>query len=284
MLKLMGFILTIASIVGGYYLGDGILNALWQPAFILIVLGGTTGAFFASTPTEVLSLTRDYLGRAFMGKRRSREDYEKLMTLLYDLFQIVRREGRAALEDHIEEPENSDVFRESGFLQSPRLVTYICDNLRVTILGQTSAPELETMLDSELVAFENEQTMSVNALKRASDSAPGFGIVASVLGVIIAMGSISGPVAVLGMAVAGSMVGTMLGMLLSYGILNPMHNLVLHYIKDEVMLFECVKAALVANCGGRYPLVAVDAGRRVLFSAVQPSFVELERQLVRGAV
>ncbi|AMO55791.1 hypothetical protein GZ77_08245 [Endozoicomonas montiporae] len=283
MLKLVGFLLTIVSVIGGYYLGDGSMSALWQPAFILIVVGGTAGSFFSSTPSDVLNITWKYLSQAIMGKRRNQEDYERLLQLLYDLFQTDRRKGRQALEEHIEEPENSNLFQESGFLSSKRLVTYICDNLRITILGQNSAPELEALLEAELAAFEAEQMQSVQALRRAVDSAPGFGIVASVLGVIIAMSSVSGPIDVLGMAVAGSMVGTMLGMLSGYGILTPMMNLVTHAIRDEIMLFESVKASLVANCGGRHSLVAVDAGRRVLYSGVQPSFVELERKLQRVA-
>lgn len=282
MLKLIGFLLTILSVIGGYYLGDGSLGALWQPAFILIVVGGTTGAFFSSTPGDVLELTWKYLSQAVMGRRRNQDDYEQLLQLMYDLFQIDKRKGRQALEEHIEEPENSQLFLESGLMtSSPRLVTYICDNLRITILGQNTAAELDTLLEAELAAFEAEQMQSVNALRRAVDSAPGFGIVASVLGVIIAMSSVAGPIDVLGMAVAGSMVGTMLGMLSSYGILTPMMNLVSYSIRDEIMLFECVKASLVANCAGRHSLVAVDAGRRVLFSGVQPSFVELERKLQR---
>ena len=281
MLKLMGFVLTLASVIGGYYYGEGALNALWQPAFILIVLGGSIGAFFSSTPQDVLSLTAHYLSRALFWRRRNRDDYERLLVLLHELFQITRKEGRRQLEDHIEEPHKSKVFQQSGLLNSTRLVTYICDNLRITMLGKTTPQELEAMLEAELVAFETEQMQSVLALKRAAEAAPGFGIVASVLGVIIAMSSIDGPVAVLGAAIAGSMVGTMLGMLLSYGILTPMVNLVTHAIKDEVMLFECVKASLVSNSGGGYPLVSVDSGRRMLYSGVQPSFVELERKLQR---
>ncbi|MCL6272068.1 flagellar motor stator protein MotA [Sansalvadorimonas sp. 2012CJ34-2] len=279
MLKMIGFAITLASVMGGFFLGNGVLATLWQPAYILIVVGGAIGAFFSSNPGEVLQLTKHYLGRALLGQRRGREDYEKLLVLLHDLFQVIRRKGRQALEEHIESPERSDLFKRSGFLESPRLVTYICDNLRMTNLGQISARELEALLESELDCYETEQNQSANSLKMAADATPGFGIVASVLGVIIAMSSMNGPISVLGMAVAGSMVGTMLGMLSCYGILTPMINLVSHSIKDEVMLFECVKAALVANCAGRHPIVSVDAGRRVLYSGVQPSFVELEQRL-----
>ena len=283
MVKIFGFFITLLSVMGGFYLGNGVLATLWQPAFILIVIGGASGAFFASTPKDVLQLTRYYIGKALMGQRRNKDDYERLLILLHDLFQVIRRKGRQALEEHIETPGNSDLFKRSGFLESPRLVTYICDNLRMTNLGQISAKELEALLDSELNAFESEQMQSVQALRRAADSAPGFGIVASVLGVIIAMSSMDGPIAVLGMAVAGSMVGTMLGMFSCYGILMPLINLISHSIKSEVMLFECVKASLVANCGGRHPIVSADAGRRVLYSGLQPSFVELERKLQRAA-
>ena len=282
MLKLMGFVLTLASVIGGYYFGNGALNALWQPAFILIVLGGSIGAFFSSTPQDVLSLTGHYLSRALFRRRRNRDDYERLLVLLHDLFQITRKEGRRQLEEHIEEPHRSKVFQQSGLLSSARLVTYLCDNLRITVLGKTTPQELEVMLEAELAAFETEQMQSVLALKRAAEAAPGFGIVASVLGVIIAMGSIDGHITVLGAAIAGSMVGTMLGMLLSYGVLTPMVNLVTHAIKDEVMLFECVKASLMANSSGGYPLVSVDSGRRMLYSGVQPSFVELERKLLQA--
>ena len=282
MFKVVGFAVTMLSVIGGFFMGNGVLSTLWQPAFILIVVGGAVGAFFSSTPLDVLQLTRKYLARALFGQRKTKDDYEKLLVLLHDLFQVIRRKGRQALEEHIETPQSSDLFRRSGFLENPRLLTYICDNLRMTNLGQISAKELETLLESELITFEAEQTQCVKALKCAADAAPGFGIVASVLGVIIAMSSMDGPIGVLGMAVAGSMVGTMLGMLSCYGVLAPMITLVEHEVNDEVMLFECVKAALVANCGGRHPIVAADAGRRVLYSGLQPSFVELERKLQRA--
>nr|WP_281645462.1 motility-associated protein [Parendozoicomonas sp. Alg238-R29] len=151
--------------IGGFYLGNGVLAALWQPACILIVIGGSLGSFFGPTPPDVLALTRSYLG-----KRRGREDYEQLLVLLHDLFQVIRRKGRQALEEHIETPANSDLCKRSGFLDSPRLVTYICDNLWMTNLRQISAKELEALLDSELDAFEVEQMQSVNALKRAADA------------------------------------------------------------------------------------------------------------------
>ncbi len=284
MLKIIGFVFSVASVIVGFFMGDGVLGTLWQPAYILIVAGGALGALVASTPGPVLKMTGAYLVKVIAKGTGSKEDYSRLLILLHDLFQVIRRNGRQALDEHIESPQDSPLFQKSGLLGNTRLITYICDNLRITNLGQISANELEVLLTTELETFETEQMQSVGALRNMSDATPGFGIVASVLGVIIAMSSIDGPISVLGMSVAGSMVGTMLGMFTCYGFLAPFISLITTDVNAQVMMFDSVKAALVANCSGRHPIVSVDSGRRVLFTDVRPSFVELEGMIQQGGI
>ncbi|MCL6270082.1 flagellar motor stator protein MotA [Sansalvadorimonas sp. 2012CJ34-2] len=283
MLKITGLAILIFSVLGGFVLADGQLLSLWQPAQILIIAGGGIGAFLIANPWHVVCHTMRHLGKAIRGTNHyPAEYYQNLLTLLFKLFEVRRQAGVTALEAHIEEPENSILFMDSGILENERLTAFICDNLRLVTLGKVLPHELEGLLDHELTTMADDLHRPADALQRIADSLPGFGIVAAVLGIVLTMQSMDGPAYLLGMNVAAALVGTFLGILLCYGLISPLAQSVTHSVRDEIQLYECVKASLLAKVSGRPSAIAADAGRRILYSEIRPSFIQLEAWLAES--
>ncbi|CAM3723290.1 flagellar motor stator protein MotA [Parendozoicomonas haliclonae] len=283
MLKFFGLLILAASIFGGFVASDGQLLSLWQPGQIFIIIGGGIGAFVIANPWAVIVRTGRYLSRAITGKNSyPTEFYQKLLTLLFELFEVRRRVGSAALEEHIDHPDQSVLFIESGILEYERLTSFICDNLRLVTLGKVLPHELEGLLEQELATMNEDYLRPADAMQAVADSLPGFGIIAAVMGIILTMQSMDGPAYLLGMKVAGALVGSFLGILLCYGLLNPLAKSITHAIREETQLFECVRAALTALVYGRPSAIAVDAGRRMLFTEVRPSFDQLESWLLES--
>ena len=267
-------------VFGGYIISGGKMHALWHPPELLIIGGGTFAAYLIYTPAHVLKITKSYLKKSF-SSGDSKGQCEKLLVLLYKLFEVRRSGGASEIEKHIENPEESELFKESELLSEPRLVDFICDNIRLVILGNISVHELEAILDSEIHAKEEDIGRAGTALQTAGDALPGFGIVAAVLGIVITMQKMGGPVELLGASIATALVGTFLGILLGYGIVGPIAGAVNNCIKDEVLMLECIKESIIAHVSGRPSSTAVDAGRRVIYEENKPSFNELE-EILRG--
>ena len=281
MLRLFGFFVLFGSVVGGFVAASGKVLALWQPAELVVISGSAVGAFMVSNPKSVQVQMLTHLKFVFIAKYDfGREFYSDLLKMVFQLLEIARREGGNALEDHIETPEESTIFSVYPSVSShQRLLHYVTDNLRVSSLGNISSHDLEHLMEQEVHTFENDLKRSSKALQQTADACPGFGIIAAVLGVIITMQSIDGPVELIGIKIAAALTGTFFGILLCYGILGPLASAIDHTAKNEVQAFECVKATLVASLAGRPPLMAVDAGRRVLLSEIRPTFFEMERWL-----
>ena len=203
-----------------------------------------------------------------------------LLTLMYNLFAKARKEGLMALEADIDEPEQSDIFKEFPKLQkNHHLIEFICDYLRLMVGGNMNAFELESLMDLELETHHHEAEKPSHAVTNASDGLPGFGIVAAVMGVVITMGYISEPPEVLGAHVGAALVGTFLGILLAYGLAGPMGNAMAEQAEEESKLLECAKICIMATLNGYTPQIAVEFGRKALYSHLRPSFAELEEHI-----
>ncbi|WP_281647184.1 flagellar motor stator protein MotA [Parendozoicomonas sp. Alg238-R29] len=281
MLKIVGFLVLFGSVIGGFVAASGKMLALWQPAEIVVIAGSAVGAFMVANPKSVQQQVLEHLKFAFIKKYDfDRDFYMDLLRMIFQLLEISRREGGNALEEHIETPENSAVFVAYPRISSHRrLLHYVTDNFRLTSLGNISSHDLESLMEQEVHTFGNDIKRSSKALQQTADACPGFGIVAAVLGIIITMQSIDGPVELIGVKVAAALTGTFFGIFLCYGILGPLASAIDHTAKNEVQAFECVKETLVASLSGRPPLMAVDAGRRVLWDEIRPSFFEMETWL-----
>ena len=279
---IIGLIITCACIITGYLAAGGALLALWQPFEILIILGGAIGAFIVAFPAKVVFGTLKGILGLFKGQKYSKDTYMELLGLMFKLFSKARKEGLMALEADIEEPNESEIFKDATKIYSNHhLVDFICDYLRLMVGGNMNAFELESLMDLELETHHHEAEAPSHALQNMADGLPAFGIVAAVMGVVITMGYISEPPEVLGHHVGAALVGTFMGILMGYGFAGPMAASMGEQAKEEGLIFGCAKTCIVATLNGYTPQIAVEFGRKALTSDLRPSFLELE-EYVKG--
>jgi len=279
---LIGVIVVIAAVLGGFVLSNGELIALWQPFELLIIAGAAIGAFVISNPSKVTLDTLKHLPKLLLSNKYTKVFYLELLSLLFQLFNVIRREGLIAIERHIEDPEASEVFSRFPMIAEDRAaMAFICDYLRLMVIGDMTSYELENLMDVELETHHHEKSAPSHALSKVADALPGFGIVAAVLGIVITMQSLGGPPEVIGVHVAAALVGTFLGILLAYGFVSPLANALEYQVGDDAKFYECMKVCILATVNGMPPQIAVEFGRKVLYSEVRPDFYELE-ECVRG--
>lgn len=277
---IIGVIVVLGCVFGGYVLSHGKLAALWQPFELLIIAGGATGAFIIANPPTTIKAVFKGLPGLLKGNKYNKQTYMDLLTLMYNLFAKARKEGLMALEADIDEPEQSDIFKEFPKLaKNHHLIEFICDYLRLMVGGNMNAFELESLMDLELETHHHEAEKPSHAVTNTSDGLPGFGIVAAVMGVVITMGYISEPPEVLGAHVGAALVGTFLGILLAYGFAGPMANAMAEQAEEDSKLLECAKICIMATLNGYTPQIAVEFGRKALYSHLRPSFAELEEHI-----
>lgn len=280
---LIGVILVCAAVVGGYLASGGDLLALWQPFELVIIFGGAVGAFVIANPGKVVKEAAIGIPGLLKGSKYNKQVYMDLLGLMYTLFSKSRKEGLMALEGDIDEPHDSEIFKAyPKLLANHHLIDFICDYLRLMVGGNMNAFELEALMDVELDAHHAESHKASAAVTTMGDGLPAFGIVAAVMGVVITMGYISEPPEVLGHHVGAALVGTFLGILLSYGFVGPMGNALAAQAEEDSKLFEVAKVCIMATLNGYTPQIAVEFGRKALFSDMRPSFLELE-EFVKGS-
>ncbi len=277
---LLGWLVVSGSVIGGYVLAHGHLAILFQPYEFLIIFGGALGAFIASNPSVVLKEVLRSFPLLLKGSKYNKQSYLDLLALMYELFSKARKEGLMALEADVEEPQESPVFtRYPAILADHHATDFICDYLRLMVGGSMNAMELENLMELELETHHEEAHLPSHAVSNMADGLPAFGIVAAVLGVVITMGAISDPPEVLGHHIAAALVGTFLGILLSYGYISPVGIFLGHIRREEGKYLECIKVTIMATLNGYTPQVAVEFGRKALYSDVRPGFLELEEHV-----
>ncbi len=277
---IIGIITVLGAVFGGYVLSHGQLAALWQPFELLIIAGGAIGAFIIANPPVVIKQVMKGLPGLLGGSKYNKQTYMDLLSMMYGLFAKARKEGLMALEADIDEPEQSDIFKAfPKLMKNHHLIDFICDYLRLMVGGNMNAFELEALMDMEMETHHEEAHKPSHAVTNASDGLPGFGIVAAVMGVVITMGYISEPPEVLGAHVGAALVGTFLGILLAYGFAGPMGNAMAELADEEGKLFVCTKACIMATLNGYTPQIAVEFGRKAIYSHLRPGFAELEEHI-----
>ena len=280
MIIIIGAIVVCLCVFGGFVIGGGHLMVLIHPNELLIIGGGALGALLIMSPIKVLKEIVSGMSLCLKGAPHGRSAYEELLKVLYELFMLGRRSGMIALEEHVLEPQKSSIFKKyPDFVKKHHAVEFLCGSLRPIIDGKIKPDQLRLLLDAELDQLEVEHHAPVDVLTRTADAMPGFGIVAAVLGIIITMASISGPVEEIGIEVAAALVGTFLGILLAYGFLSPL-AMNLQFIKAaELDYTKCIAACVTGFAGGMAPITAVELGRRGLSSDLRPSADEMETML-----
>jgi chemotaxis protein MotA len=284
MIILIGAFIVAASVFGGFMMGGGHFGTLIQVSEFVVICGSAAGAMVIMSPRKVLVDLGKQLLAAFKGAPYSRASYDELFKSLYELFLLGRRNGMIALEEHVMSPETSAIFTKyPSFIRNERAVRLLCDGLRPIIDGKVKPDQLRLLLETEIETMEDEQHKPVNVLTRVGDSMPGFGIVAAVLGIVITMGSISGPIEQIGHHVAAALVGTFLGVLIAYGFVNPLAVNIEFNGLSELCYYKCIATAITGFAGGMAPVMAIEMARRGLDEEVRPTADELET-LVKGSI
>lgn len=284
MLVLAGYIIVIFSVFGGFAMAGGELGAMYQPIELLMIGGSALGAFIVGNPAKTLKATSKALPGIFKGSKYTKELYLELMALLYEVLHKVRQEGLMSIETDIESPAESPLFQKyPKILGDHHLVEFITDYLRMMVSGNLNALEIEALMDHEIETHHHEGAIPAHAIQRTADGLPAFGIVAAVMGVVHTMASVGLPPQELGMLIAHALVGTFLGILLSYGFVAPVAALLEQKLAESSKIYQCVKVTLLASLNGYAPQIAVEFGRKVLYSTERPGFAELETH-VKAAV
>jgi chemotaxis protein MotA len=277
MLTIIGAVVVLGCVVGGYIAGGGHLAVLWQPFEFVIIFGAGVGAFVISCPKPVLKQALGGFKKAFKGPGYTKDDYLELLSMLYSVFKLAKSKGMLALEQHIEKPEESKLFTQfPKFMADHHSMDFLCDYLRLMTLGSENPHEMESLMDMELEVHHQETHLAAHSLSAFGESFPALGIVAAVLGVIHTMGSISEPPEVLGHLIGGALVGTFSGILISYGFVSPLAAAAKATWEHESKYLLCMKAGMLAHLQGYAPAVSVEFARKSLMSNVRPSFYEVE--------
>lgn len=280
MFAFAGFLVVIISVVTGYLASHGSLLALWQPFEVIIICGAALGAFMVANPFSVQKKVFAMLPQVFSGSRHNKHFYAQLLGLMYCLFQKSRQNGFLSIEEDIESPLTSELFnRFPEVLRDHEVVHFLTDNYRIFTLTGLPAYEIEAIMDNEIEQIQEELAAPSHAMTRVAEGLPGFGIVAAVLGIVITMGSIGGPIEAIGVHVAAALVGTFLGIFLGYGFAGPAASHMESLGAHELKAYLCVKASLSAIVSGYAPPVAVETGRKLLPPDMRPSFIELADDL-----
>jgi chemotaxis protein MotA len=279
-LVILGYIVVLASVFGGFAMAGGHLSALLQPIELLMIGGAAAGAFFVGNTGKAIKATLKCLPSVLKGSKYSKSVYMDLMALLYDILAKVRKEGLMTIEGDVENPAQSPLFaRYPRVVADHHVLEFLTDYLRLMVGGNLNAFEIENLMDNEIGTHHHEGEMPIHSVAKLGDAMPAFGIVAAVMGVVHTMESVGIPPSELGMLIAHALVGTFLGILLAYGFVGPLASLLEQKLDESTKMFECIKVTLLASLNGYSPALAVEFGRKVLYSTERPSFLELEQHV-----
>lgn len=277
MLILVGVVVVIGSVMGGYLMAGGHLEVLNQPSEFVVIGGAAIGSVLISTPPRVVSkLLKQTI--AVIGTGLTKADFSDLLSMMYQLFRVVQQTGVMALEPHFETPASSAILSKyPKILARHNSLAFLADSIKVIIVGGMAAHDLEALMDEDLHIHHEDEKSAASALAKVADALPGLGIVAAVLGIVITMGYIDGPPAEIGHHVGAALVGTFLGILASYGFAQPLSSSLEQRVTDDGRYEQCIKAGVIAMFKGLPPAIAVEFARRVLPHDVRPSFEETEK-------
>jgi chemotaxis protein MotA len=277
MLVILGYVVVVLSVFGGFALAGGHLHSLWQPVEVLMIAGAGFGAFMVGNTGPALKATLKALPKVLKGAKYTKDNYMELMALLYELLGKIRKEGLMSIEGDVENPEESPLFAKyPKVLHDHHVIEFITDYLRIMVSGNLNAMELENLMEVEIETHHHEEMVPSHVIAKLGDALPAFGIVAAVMGVVHTMGSVGIPPAELGILIGAALVGTFLGILLAYGFIGPLANLLEQKAEESSKMFQTIKVTLLANLNGYAPAMAVEFGRKVLLSTERPGFAELE--------
>ena len=280
MLIVIGMLVVLGAVIGGYLMEHGNLSVLLQPAELVIIGGASIGAFLVASPRKVASAVFRQVGSVFRSTDHGKAHFLELLSMLFQIFSKIRKEGLISIEGDIEMPKTSPLFqRYPRIVKDQHIMNFICDNLKVIITTSIPPHELDSLLDIEIETCQDESMVPSHSIAKIADALPGLGIVAAVLGVVLTMGKIDQPPSVLGHSIGAALVGTFIGILACYGFVGPLATNLEHKAKEGEVGLNVIKLALVAFVGGSAPQIAVEFGRRAIPGDDKPTFGELEKMI-----
>src|SRR5579871_2580570 len=281
MFVIIGIVVVIGAIVGGYLMEHGNLKVLVQPAELIIIGGAAIGTVLIANPIHILKQMAGGVVGVFGGSKFTKQRYLDSLKMMYELLNKARREGLMALESDIEDPAKSPILsKHPGFLKDHHVRDYFCDTMRMAVSG-VEAFDLDQLLDLDMEVHHHGTSLPVASLSSMADALPGLGIVAAVLGVVITMGALGGPPEEIGHKVAAALVGTFLGILLCYGLVGPLAASMQKTAEEEGAYLHVLRVVMISFLKGNAPVLAIEFARRSVPSDARPSFQELE-STVRG--
>ncbi|MCB6183607.1 flagellar motor stator protein MotA [Leeia sp. TBRC 13508] len=277
MFVIIGYVFMFATIFGAYASHGGHLGGLWQPSEIVMIFGGAIGAMIVGYGGKPLKATLKAFPTVFKGSAFSKAFYLDLFAMLFEILSKVRKEGLMSIEADVEDPEKSPIFSKyPKIVHDHHLIDFVTDYLRLMVGGNLNAFEIENLMDIEIETHHHEGAIPAGAVAKLGDALPAFGIVAAVMGVVHTMGSLHLPPTELGGLIGAALVGTFLGILLAYGMVGPLATILEFKADESTKVYQTVKVTLLASLNGYAPQVAVEFGRKALYSTERPSFKELE--------
>lgn len=284
MFSLIGIVVVIGAIIGGYLMEHGHLAVLWQPAEVVIIGGAALGTVFIGNPLPtIIAMIKGMLG-IIKGDRCNKAFYLEMLKMLNDVFSFARKNSLAKLEPDVEEPDKSQLFSKyPKFAKDHHALHFFCDTMRMLITGGIPTHDLNEMMELDMEVHHHEAQAPVGALTTMADSLPGLGIVAAVLGVVITMGSLGGPPEEIGHKVAAALVGTFLGILMCYGFFGPMGAMMTKINESEGQYYHCLRVGIISFAKGCPPMIAAEFARRAIPHHVRPSFKEMEKSCKGGS-
>jgi chemotaxis protein MotA len=280
MLPQLGITITILSLLIGFLGSGGNGYILFQPFELLIILGTAAGSFIISNPLNLIQSIYKNLPKIGKKSAHNKEDYLELMVFLFNFFKFARTHPIIDIESHIEYPEKSELFTNfDKIFNNKPAITFICDYMRMQVLGFDNAFEMEQMMDEDITQKRNSCNDISYSIQHLGDALPALGILAAVLGIINAMGAISSDAVILGHKIAGALIGTFLGIFFSYAIVTPIGIYLGKFMADEIKFLECMKVGILAHVKGYPPTIAIEFARQAIPVEMKPSFDEIEESI-----
>jgi len=279
-LVIVGFVVVIASVFGGFALAGGHIGPLFQPTELLMIGGAAAGAFVASNNGKSIKATVWAFRRLHPANAYNQQMYMELMSMLHTLLTKARRDGMLGIEADIDNPQESELLsRFPRLLKDALIMNFITDYFRLMVAGTMDSHELDELMLHEIEVFEHECEVPASALANVADAMPAFGNVAAVMGVVKALSTADAGPDQMGEMIAHALVGTFLGILIGYGFISPLANRIERQASEAVKVLQCIRVTLLASLHGYVPQIAVEFGRKAVFSAERPSFIELEEHV-----
>ena len=276
---IIGLIITFGCVLGGYMAMGGKVGVLNQPFEFVIILGAAVGIYIIANPLSVVKDTGSALAEGFKNKVPDQAKYLQLLGLLYQLLRELKNKPRNEVEVHIDAPEESDIFLSHPMvMEDPELIGFICDYCRLIIVGNARPHEVEALMEEEIETIRHDRLKAYNGLQAMADGLPALGIVAAVLGVVKAMGAIDESPEVLGGLIGAALVGTFVGIFMSYAVVGPIASNIKIVREKKIRLYLVAKQTLIAYMNGSLPQVALEFGRKSISNAYRPTLDDVENE------